>query len=141
MSVPISATCLEVIRSTVPSWAAVLYSDAWKGYSPVEDEHHIAHATVEHGRGNGKRPEWARDDDGDGIREVHCNSCEGAGAGLRTYLRMFRGVHKKYLKLYVAVYETMVNAKRITASVIRRMCLGGEAHFTSEGRRGRGFAR
>jgi hypothetical protein len=40
--------------------------------------------------------EWAKDVDVDGIREVHCNSCEGAG--LRTYLRVFRGVHKKYLK-------------------------------------------
>jgi hypothetical protein len=41
-----------------------------------------AHATVNHGQ-----HEWARDDDGDGVREVHCNSCEGAGAALRSFLR------------------------------------------------------
>jgi transposase-like protein len=69
--------------------------------------------------------EWARDDDGDGVREVHCNSCEGAGTGLRTFLRTFRGVHKYYLADYVATYETMANAKRITpdrdpAHVLRR---------------------
>ena len=58
--------------------------------------------------------EWARDDDGDGRREVHCNTCEGAGAALRTYLRAFRGVHKQYLHLYVATYEAMVNTKRVT---------------------------
>jgi hypothetical protein len=38
---------------------------------------------------------WARDDNSDGQREVHCNTCEGAGAALRTYLRAFRGVHKQ----------------------------------------------
>jgi hypothetical protein len=59
-----------------------------------------AHATVCHGV-----HEWARDDDGDGHREVHGNSCEGAGAALCTYLRAFRGVHKQYLHLYVATYE------------------------------------
>jgi transposase-like protein len=118
-----SATCLEVVASTAPRFASVLYTDALRGYVPVEDELHIAHARVKHGSEDGPR-EWARDDDGDGIREVHCNSCEGAGAGLRTYLRVFRGVHKKYLRLYVATYETMLNAKRICSSVIRRMCFG-----------------
>ena len=56
------------------------------------------------------------------VREVHCNTCEGGGAGLRTYLRGFRGVHKQYLHLYAVTYETMVNAKRITQAVVRRMC-------------------
>ena len=68
------------------------------------------------------RTEWARDDDGDGRREVHCNSCEGSGAALRTYLRTFRGVHKKYLADYCACYETMYNAKRISPEVIQKMC-------------------
>jgi len=68
------------------------------------------------------RGEWARDADGDGVREVHCNTCEGGAAGLRTYLRGFRGVHKQYLHLYAVTYETMVNAKRITQAVVRRMC-------------------
>jgi transposase len=74
--------------------------------------------------------EWARDDDGDGQREVHGHSCEGAGAALRTYLRTFRGVHKQYLHLYVATYEAMVNAKRVTSELIRRMCLGNLSAHT-----------
>ena len=45
-----------------------------------------------------------------------------AGAALRTYLRAFRGVHKQYLHLYVATYEAMVNTKRVTPTLIRRMC-------------------
>jgi hypothetical protein len=36
---------------------------------------------------------------GDGPCEVHGNTCEGAGAALRTDLRAFRGVHKRYLPL------------------------------------------
>src|SRR5437868_7216283 len=94
-----------------------------KGMHEWKFEIGIKHATVRHGQaGKGKR-EWARDDDGDGIREVHCNGCEGAGAGLRTFLRMFRGVHKKYLGDYVATYEAMTQAKRINASVVQRMSL------------------
>lgn len=115
-------TCLRVVESTVPAGAAVLYTDEWSGYVRVERELTTQHATVRHGRDSDGQREWARDDDGDGVREVHCNSCEGAGTGLRTYLREFRGVHKQYLHLYVATYEAMINAKRITAELIQRMC-------------------
>jgi CRISPR/Cas system-associated protein Csm6 len=66
--------------------------------------------------------EWAKDADGDVMSEVHCDSCEGAGAGLRTYLRVFRGVHKKYLARYVAVYQVMTNAKQVSGEIIRNMC-------------------
>jgi hypothetical protein len=45
-----------------------------------------------------------------------------AGAGLRTYLRAFRGVHKQYLHLYVATDEAMLNTKRITPMLVQRMC-------------------
>ena len=45
-----------------------------------------------------------------------------ASAGLRIYLRVFRGVHKAYLHLYSATYEAMINTKRVTPALIRRMC-------------------
>jgi transposase-like protein len=115
-------TCLEVLRAAVGEKVEILNTDEWQGYARVEVTLGIAHMTVRHGpSGKGAR-EWARDDDGDGIREVHCNGCEGAGAGLRTFLRMFRGVHKKSLAHYVATYEAMTLAKRINAAVIQRMC-------------------
>jgi transposase-like protein len=66
-----------------------------------------------------------------GVREVHCNTCEGAGAALRTYLRACRGVHKQYLHLYVATDETLVNTKRVTPQLIRRMCVGARSPHTS----------
>jgi hypothetical protein len=49
---------------------------------------------------------------------------EGVGAALRTYLRAFRGVHKRYWHLYVATDEAMANAKRVTSHLIRRMRVG-----------------
>jgi hypothetical protein len=111
------ATCREVVASSVVPGAATLYTDDWGGYWSVAAKLKLVHGSVQHGA-----KEWARDDDGDGKREVHCNSCEGAGTGLRTYLRAFRGVHKYYLAEYVATYETMLNAKRITPAVVQRMC-------------------
>jgi transposase-like protein len=111
------ATCREVLAGTVPQGAATLYTDEWGGYWGVKRKLKLTHGSVKHGA-----KEWARDDDGDGVREVHCNTCEGAGAGLRTYLRRFRGVHKYYLADYVATYETMTNAKRLTPTVIQHMC-------------------
>jgi transposase len=107
-------TCRTLIAENIPAGSTLLYTDEWQSYRGS----HPAHATVRHGV-----HEWARDADGDGRREVHCNSCEGAGAALRTYLRAFRGVHKQYLPLYVATYEAMVNTKRVTSHLIRRMCM------------------
>ena len=62
--------------------------------------------------------EWARDDNGDGIREVHVNSNEGGWTGLRNFLRPFRGVHKKYLSGYVAIHEFAVNHKAVSPAFI-----------------------
>jgi transposase-like protein len=108
-------TCHTLMAGNVPAGSTRLYTDEWQSYRGS----HPCHATVAH-----SVHEWARDDDGDGRREVHCNTCEGVGAALRTYLRAFRGVHKQYLHLYVATYEAMVNAKRVTSELIRRMCIG-----------------
>lgn len=116
------ATCVAVVKAAARPAARVLNTDEWRGYAKVETATGLQHATVKHGQpGSGGR-EWARDADGDGVREVHCNGCEGAGTGLRNYLRVFRGVHKKHLSHYVATYETMSNAKQFTAAILQRMC-------------------
>jgi len=39
-------------------------------------------------------------------------------AALRTYLRMFRGVHKHYLSGYVALHEFRINLKEISDGFI-----------------------
>lgn len=114
-------TCHALIADHVPSGSTLLYTDEWQSYRGS----HPDHATVSHGV-----REWARDDNGDGQRAVHCNTCEGAGAALRTYLRTFRGVPKQYLHLYVATYEAMANAKRVTPALIQRMCVSHTSMHT-----------
>ncbi len=86
-----------------------VYTDEYDSYNDLERPH----ATVTHGQ-----REWARDDDGDGIREVHTNTCEGMWAGVRTFLRPFRGVHKRFLSGYVAIHEFRVNLKQISVSFL-----------------------
>lgn len=88
---------------------ATLYTDEWRAYEKVERKHR----TVKHGI-----KEWARDDDGDGIREVHVNTIEGLWTTVRNFLRTFRGVHKKYLAGYMAMCEFSINLKRVNPDFI-----------------------
>jgi len=86
-----------------------VYTDEYDSYNGIER----TRSSVQHAI-----KEWARDDDGDGIREVHTNNAEGMWTGLRNFLRPFRGLHKKYLSGYVAVHECRVNLKRISPTFI-----------------------
>lgn len=96
---------------------AMVYTDEWGGYHglPAADR---GHATVNHTPG---QREWARDDDGDGVREVHDNTLEGLWAALRTFLRPFRGVSKHYLGQYVAVFQWVYNLKEAVPHTLRRL--------------------
>ena len=101
---------------------AKVYTDEWKGYGRLA-EMRRGHATVSHAAG-----EWARDDDGDGIREVHDNTLEGIWTGLRNYLRPFRGVSKYYLAQYVAIFQWSYNIKAVTDEFLRTLL--GNTLFT-----------
>jgi transposase len=112
-------TTQTILVSALPRSDSVLYTDAATKYTSLPmNPHTVCHA----------RHEWARDDDGDGMREVHCNSCQGMGAALRTYLRTFQGVHKYYLAEYVATFETMFNAKSSQPGIVQRMAFGVSFH-------------
>ena len=115
-------TTKSIIQPYIPRNGTILFTDEASNYTSV----HVRHATACH-----SQREWACDDDGDGRREVHCNTSEGAGAALRTYLHPFRGVHKYYLAEYVATFEALGNAKRITLYVIHRMCFGTKRLHTN----------
>ena len=71
-----------------------VYSDSWQGFDELSRDQ----AQVNHNQG-----EWARGDDGNGEREVHTNTIEGAWTELRTRLHPFRGVSKHYLSGYIAL--------------------------------------
>lgn len=101
---------LEPVVQAAARPGAQVHTDEWRGYVGMEQLGH-PHHTVKH---RPPHPEWARDDDGDGVREVHCNTIEGLWTGLRNFLRMFRGVSKWYLLQYVAMFEWMHNLKCVT---------------------------
>ncbi len=99
------------------SATATVYTDEWQAYAHLPDP--------------GRAParvcptpsprEWARDDDGDGVREVPCHTMEGIWTGLRNFLRLFRGVNKEYLGQYTAVFHVGHNLKEITPALLRAM--------------------
>lgn len=113
-------TIQPVVEDTTQTNASV-YTDECYAYAHI-CETGRCHACVRH-----VQDEWARDDDGDGVREVHCNTLEGIWTGLRNFLRPFRGVHKGYLALYVVMFEWSYNLKRVTASFLRSLMI---PHFT-----------
>ena len=86
-----------------------VYTDEYDSYNTIQRPR----STVAHGH-----KEWARDDDGDGIREVHINTTEGMWTGLWNFLRPLRGVSKHFLSGYVAVHEFAVNLKLISVGFI-----------------------
>ena len=88
---------------------ATVFTDEYQSYNHLIRPY----ATVAHGT-----KEWARDDDGDGIRELHCNTVEGLWTDVRNFLRPFKGVHKKYLAGYLALCELHRNHKRISPNLI-----------------------
>ena len=71
---------LEVVRHTdkptlhacvqaMTESGSLVHTDEWKAYVGLDAELGREHKTVVHSRDS--KGEWARDDDGDGIREVH----------------------------------------------------------------------
>jgi transposase-like protein len=109
-----SATLNRVVREAVDP-PAVVNTDDWRGYDRLAETGNpravVCHAARE----------WARDDDGDGVREIHNNTQEGLWTGLRNFLRTFRGVNKEYLYQYVGIFEWGYNIKRVTPEFIRAM--------------------
>jgi transposase-like protein len=104
-----------VVAHTQPT--CTVNTDEWQAYNTVSDAGRT-HVQVCHSFGQG---EWARDDDGDGLREVHTNSIEGFWTGLRNFLRPFRGVNKEHLSHYIAVHEWASNVKQVTEDFLRAM--------------------
>ena len=64
------------------------------------------HSPVCHGRG-----EYARDEDGEGLHEVHVNTLEGVWSLLRSWLRPHRGLSQEKLPLYLGCFQFVHNAR------------------------------
>jgi transposase-like protein len=98
-------TIRPVIEGSVAK-GALVHTDEYDVYGRLEDWGY-GHKTVCHARG-----EYARDDDGDGFREVHVNTMEGCWSLLRSWLRPHRGVSQEKLPLYLAFFQVVHNARR-----------------------------
>ena len=119
------SVCDDTKQSTIQPRAedavrpgAVVNTDESSAYDHIGETGDRTHVTVCH-----SKKEWARDDDG--VLEAHCNTMEGMRTGLRNFLRPFRGVHKKYLKLYIAMFEREYNLKQVTDDFLRALLIPG----------------
>lgn len=104
-----------IVAWTLPG--CTVNTDEWVAYDLLTQSDR-KRVKVKHSKPNS---EYARDDDGDGIREVHCNTMEGIWTGLRNFLRPFRGVSKWYLDQYVAVFEWSYWLKTATFEFIAKL--------------------
>ena len=98
-------TIQPTIQATVAR-GALIYTDEYAIYGRLEGWGY-RHKAVCHGRG-----EYARDDDGDGCREVHVNTLEGVWSLLRSWLRPHRGISQEKLPLYLGFFAFVHNARR-----------------------------
>ena len=92
------ATIRPVIEATVAR-GALVHTDEYGVYARLEAWGY-GHKTVCHGRG-----EYARDEDGDGFREVHVNTAEGLWSLLGSWLRPHRGLSQEKLPLYLGFFQ------------------------------------
>ena len=97
-------TIRPVIETAVVN-GALVYTDEYDVYARL-DEWGYGHETVCHARG-----EYARDEDGDGFREVHVNTMEGVWSLPRSWLRPHRGVSQEKLPLHLAFFQFVHNAR------------------------------
>ena len=98
-------TIRPVIEGSVAK-GALVHTDECGVYGRL-DEWGYGHKTVCHARG-----EYARDEDGDGLCEVHVNTMEGVWSLLRSWLRPHRGISQEKLPAYLAFFQVVHNARR-----------------------------
>lgn len=102
------------ILSTIQA-GSVVNTDEYAIYARVSSWG-FKHVTVNHGD-----REFARDDDGDGINEVHVNTIEGVWSLLRSWLRPHRGISQRWLPLYLAFFQAMHNIRSRGFSLLEPM--------------------
>ena len=98
-------TIQPVIGATVAQGARV-HTDEYKVYARLPAWGY-RHVTVCHGRG-----EYARDEDGDGFREIHVDTMEGTWSLLRSWLRPHRGISQDKLPLDLGFFQVVHNVRR-----------------------------
>ena len=101
--------CGHIIQNTV------INTDEYSIYNKVA-QWGYTHKTVCHSDG-----EYARDDDGDGINEVHVNTQEGIWSVLRSWIRPHRGIAMKNLPTYIGFFEFVFNTRKRGKALISEL--------------------
>jgi transposase len=99
------ATIKPILTEAVAP-ATLIHSDEYDIYARLPAWGY-SHKTVCHAKG-----EYARDQDGDGLCEVHVNTIEGFWSLLRCWLRPHRGLSQDKLPLYLGFFQFVHNARR-----------------------------
>jgi len=86
---------------------ATLYTDEYSIYHKIVEHEKISnHYTINH-----SKKQYA-------IGKKHVNNCENRHSLIRPWLRMFRGVSKRFLFGYVKLYQYILNYKDDAADKI-----------------------
>jgi transposase-like protein len=93
------------IKDTIVPGTRV-YTDEYSMYARLQSWGY-GHKSVNHGQGK-----FARDEDGDGLCEVHVHTMEGFWSLLRSGLRPHRGISQEKLPLYLGVFEFVHNVRK-----------------------------
>jgi transposase len=91
-------TIKPIITETIVPGSQIM-TDEYDIYNRLP-EWGYGHKTVNHGKS-----EYARDDDGDSICEVHVNTVEGFRSLLGSWLRPHRGISQERLSFYLGFFE------------------------------------
>lgn len=98
-------TIKPLMQATIAPGTCVS-TDAYDLYSRLA-EWGYAQESVCHSRG-----EYARDDDGDGLYEVHVNTRAGFWSLLRSWLRPHRGISQAHLPLSLGFFAFVHHMRR-----------------------------
>jgi transposase len=102
----VKQTVIGPIIKAIVKPGTLIYTDEYAIYDRLEQWEYL-HKQVNHGTN-----EFARDEDGDGICEVHVNTIEGFWSLLRSWLRPHRGISQKKLPFYLGFFEFVHNSKQ-----------------------------
>ena len=97
---------IEPIIAAAITQGNVVHTDEYDIYARLSAWGY-QHKAVCHGRG-----EYARDEDGDGVCEVHVNTMDGLWSLLRSQLRPHRGISQEKLSLYLGFFEFVHNVRK-----------------------------
>ena len=98
-------TIKPIIEKTITKFSTI-HTDEYNIYAKLEEWEYY-HKTVNH-----SLEQYAKDEDGDGVYEVHCNTQECIWSLLRPWLRPHRGVSQEKLPFYVGYFEFLHNLRK-----------------------------